>query len=740
MEPTRQEFLFFQPWEKALFYLLAAVAVGYMAWQIGQKAKLWRKGRPVEWAQLREGRSYWIPTRDAFRHWARNVGTYVLGQKKVRSSRKTSGAPMHLLIFYGFLALLLATTLLGINTYSPWKFHKGAYYLAYEATFDALGLLFVAGVACAIVRRNLALRKDLGQAALPKPEGIDRKLSQDLTASMMRRMEPLKKVLAMMPGLGVQDPAVPVPDYSREESQYVKQLHQRRRFPLSHSPGDAFSLWLLLLLGLTGYWLEAARISADPKPWDSYSWVGHAIAQVQGPLSPSAYKGIWWFHVVLVLVFFAVLPKMRIRHILTAVLAAAGRPEKPMGQLRPVSMEEVEQTEQVGVKLAQDYSRWHLMSLDACMECGRCTEVCPAWNVGKVLNPKQVVQDIRIANETGISVAERVSEEALWQCTTCSACVEACPVLIRHVDLIVDARRNLVSEGALSGTAAVMLRQTASTSHAWGAPASDREKWMEGLEIPLCRDGVEFEYLFWVGCAGATDPGAVKTTKAVAALLKKAGVRFACLGREEACTGDPARRVGEEFLFQEKAMGNAAVFEQYGVKKVVTACPHCFNTFKNEYGDFGAKLEVYHHTQLLDNLVRKGELLAAKRSDVVYHDPCYLARVNDESEAPRGIVHGMEEPEHRRHKTLCCGAGGGRMWMEEPADQRPSDRRARELLETGAKTVAVACPFCRIMLDAGLRQVSPQDEIRLVDLAEMLAEANPKAAGTSLGSPSDIAG
>jgi Fe-S oxidoreductase len=678
MQPTRQEFLFFAAWEKALFYALAALAIGYMVWQIVQRTRVWMQGRPLDASKLRKGRRYWLPTSEALGKWARNVGSYVLGQKKVKSSRKKSGAPMHLLIFYGFLALLLATTLLAVNTYSPWKFHKGSYYLAYEAVFDALGLLFVVGIAWAIVRRYLSLNKDLGRAMLLK-----------------------------------------------DEEQYAKQMNQRRRFPLSHATGDSLALWLLLLLGLTGYWLEAARISANPKPWDGYSWVGYQIAQIQGPLSPGVYKAVWWFHIVLVLTFFAVLPKMRIRHIVTAIFSTAGKPERPMGQLRTIPMEEVEETEQVGVKSAHDYSRWHLMSLDACMECGRCTEVCPAWGVGKVLNPKQVVQDIRAAEVSGEPVAATVSEEALWQCTTCNACVEACPVLIRHVDLIVDARRNLVSEGALSGTAAVMLRQTASTSHAWGATASDREKWMEGLDVPLCRDGVEFEYLFWVGCAGATDPGAVKTTKATAKLLKQAGIKFACLGREEACTGDPARRVGEEFLFQERAMGNASVFERYRVKKVVTACPHCFNTLKNEYGDFGATLEVYHHTQLLQSLVRKGDLLAASRKDVVYHDPCYLARVNEESDAPREIVGSMAEPEHRGRKTLCCGAGGGRMWMEEPAEQRPSNRRAEELIATGAKTVAVACPFCRIMLDAGLKQASPEEEIRLVDLAEVLSEANP---------------
>jgi len=674
VEPTREEFLHISQPEKYLFYGLVYASLAYMVWQIVQRIRVWQQGRPL--GELRPGWRYWLPSRVELTRWVENVGAYVLLQKKVRSSRPTSGAPMHLLMFYGFVSLVLATTLLAINTYGPIKFHHGLYYEIYESAFDFLGLLFVVGVGWAFFRRAFALRVELGAAALVEPA--------------------------------------------------PKQMEQRRRWPMSHSLNDFLTLGLLFTIGFTGYWLEASRISNVPQSFDRVSFVGYAWAQLQGRVSDNFYHFMWWFHMVWVIVFFAVIPKMRIRHIVMAIASTAGKPDRPMGHLRTIPMEEVEQTEQVGVKLAKDYSRWHLMSLDACMECGRCTEVCPAWNVGKVLNPKQVVQDIRDAMVSGQEVAAAVSPEALWACTTCNACVEACPVLIRHVDLIVDARRNLVSEGALSGSAATMLRQTASTGNAWGQPASNREDWMKGLSIPLCRDGAPFEYLFWVGCAGATDPGAIKTTKAVASLLSKAGVSFACLGREEACTGDPARRVGEEFLFQEKASSNASVFERYGVKKVVTACPHCFNTLKNEYGEFGASLEVYHHTQLLQSLVRKGDLVAASppRGSVVLHDPCYLTRVNEEVEAPRALASDMSMPVHEGKKTLCCGAGGGRMWMEEPPSQRPANRRAEELLATGAKTVAVACPFCRIMLVDSLKQARPSEEIRLLDLAEMLQEAN----------------
>lgn len=602
---------------------------------------------------------------------------------------------MHLLIFYGFVTLFIGTTLLAIDKYGPVHFHYGTYYLGYEEVLDWMGLAFLVGISWAFFRRLKMSKSALGPAAVR----------------------------------------------SADESQKTRQMIDGRRRPMTHTLNDYWTLVLLFVVGATGFLLEAARMSVNPKPFDWSAPIGHALSETLPKVTPDGYRVIWWVHMALIFVFFAVIPRMRLRHIVMAILSTAGRPDQPMGELKPISMEEVEQTGHIGVTYAKDYSRWHLMSLDACMECGRCTEVCPAWKVGKVLNPKQVVQDLRGAMVSGDTVAAAVTEEALWACTTCNACVEACPVLIRHVDLIVDARRNLIAEGKLSGTGAVMLRQVGSTGNAWGAQASTREDWMKGLDVPLCRDGVEFEYLLWVGCAGATDPGAVKTTKAVAQLLKRAGVSFACLGQEEACTGDPARRIGDEFLFQEKAMSNASVFQKYKVKKVVTPCPHCFNSLKNEYQQFEAKMEVFHHSQLLQDLVEAGKLKAAapEKGSVAYHDPCYLARVNNESDAPRAVLGdktdlndqlipspsggNLAEPASFGRKTLCCGAGGGRMWMEEAPDQRPGNVRAEQLLATGAKTVALGCPFCRIMLDASIKQVS-QEEIRLVDLAEMLQESN----------------
>ncbi|MBL8068534.1 MAG: (Fe-S)-binding protein [Armatimonadetes bacterium] len=686
MEPTRTEFLFLDgPLPKAVFYTLTFLSLGIMAWQILGSARHWMRGSKIDWRP----------------NYLAGVAKYVLAQRKVMGSRPKEGAPLHLFIFYGFLSLLLATTLLAISTYGPLvglpHFHKGGYYLAYETIFDALGLLYVAGIVWAL-RRRYRDSRELGQ---PIPDPATGKLS-------------------------------------------------RAANPATTTWQDFAVLYLLLALGISGYLLEAARISANPQPWDGASFVGYGLAQILPKLTPTGYQVIWWQHMVWVWLFFATLPQMRLKHIVVATLAAAGTAERPMGRLPETSPAKLETGEPIGAAAATDLSRWHLLTLDACMSCGRCTEVCPAHNVGKSLNPKQVVQDSHRALRTGIPLADAISEDALWACTTCNACVEACPVLIRHVDIIVESRRHLVEAGRLTGSAVLPLKQAAGTGSAWGQNPAEREQWMAGLGIPLAREGTPFDILFWVGCAGATDPAAIRTTRAFAQLMQKAGVAFACLGQEESCTGDPMRRIGDEAAFLHQQGINAQAFQKYGVRRVVTACPHCLNTLKNEYEQRGERpLEVLHHTELLSQLVTEGRLKSANpaQGQVTYHDPCYLARVNNVSDAPRSLVgqksdldsdiplllreitteqaHAqiLAEPGNRGRKTLCCGAGGGRMWMEEEPSQRPSERRAGELLATGATTIAVGCPFCRIMLDAGIKQVT-DEPINLVDLAELLHEAN----------------
>jgi Fe-S oxidoreductase len=393
-------------------------------------------------------------------------------------------------------------------------------------------------------------------------------------------------------------------------------------------------------------------------------------------------------------------------------------------------MEEVETTGRTGVAELSEFTQSQLLSLDACMECGRCEEACPATASGKPLSPKAVVVDLRHLMSSGEgTVHGAIPDETLWSCTMCQACVQECPVLIGHVDLISDMRRDLIGEGKLSGPPARSLQQIGNQGNPYGRPNADRLAWAEGLEVPTVESNPNFEYLFWVGCAASFDPRAQKVARATAQLLTQAGINFAVLGREESCTGDPARRIGDEFLFQERAQTNIETLTRRKVKKLVTPCPHCYNTLKNEYPQFGGAYEVQHHSTLLADLIASGRLpneTKANGSDpVTLHDPCYLARVNGEVEATRAVL-GAEQDEQFREmprcgkKTFCCGAGGGRMWFEEAPEQRVSRLRAQEAVSTGAKTLATACPFCLNMMSDGVASTEGGTEVKVLDIAEIL--------------------
>jgi len=316
----------------------------------------------------------------------------------------------------------------------------------------------------------------------------------------------------------------------------------------------------------------------------------------------------------------------------------------------------------------------------------------------------------------------------------CQACVRECPVLIGHVDLISDLRRHLVSEGQISGSPARAMTDIGKHANPYGRSAGDRLAWAEGLQVPTAESHPEFEYLLWVGCAPAFDPRAQRVSRALVRLLQEAKVDFAVLGGEERCTGDPARRLGDEFLFQELARGNVEALNRRKVKKIVTACPHCFNTLRNEYPPFGGRYEVHHHAQLLAELTRLGRLRGGGPSNgqVTLHDPCYLARVNGETAAPRDLIQiatGRITREMPRHgaKTFCCGAGGGRMWFEEAPAQRVSRLRATEAAGTGAKTLATACPFCLNMMSDAIAATKGGETMKVLDVAEILLESRGQA-------------
>jgi Fe-S oxidoreductase len=436
-----------------------------------------------------------------------------------------------------------------------------------------------------------------------------------------------------------------------------------------------------------------------------------------------------WAHLTFVLGFLRYLPYSKHLHIATAALNVWMARTRSRGRLEPLRFDVPEDQMRFGVATIADLTKKEVMDGFSCTECGRCQDACPAYATGKILSPKLLIMGVRdqvLAQSTEPILGNGVPEQMIWDCVTCGACVEACPVSIEHIDHIVDLRRSRVMvDSSFPAEAEPMLRDVERAGNPWGKPQTERATWAEELGVRVLEPGDPApEYLYWVGCAAAFDERAKKSAESTAKLLKAAGVDFAILGPRESCTGDPARRMGNEYVFQAYAEQNVATLNEQRVRKIVASCPHCFNTLANEYGDFGGNYEVLHHTELLAELVDAGKLKPkADGKSITYHDSCYLARHNDVRMEPRKLLNVIGQPVEMKRsgkQTFCCGAGGAHMWMEETG--KPiNEERAREATETGAETLAVACPFCTVMLDDGVRAVG--SELRVADVSTLLAEA-----------------
>jgi Fe-S oxidoreductase len=440
-------------------------------------------------------------------------------------------------------------------------------------------------------------------------------------------------------------------------------------------------------------------------------------------------KAFAWAHLVVIAAFLAYLPYSKHLHIFSAAVNVWLGRTRARGRLEPLRFDVPDDEMRFGVATIADLTRKEIVDAFSCTECGRCQDACPAWATGKVLSPKLLIMGVRdqvFAQSGEPIVGTGVPEQMIWDCVTCGACVEACPVSIEHIDHIVDLRRSRVMVDAqFPAEAEPMLRDVERASNPWGKPQTERAAWTDGLDVRVLEPGDPApEYLYWVGCAASFDERARTSAQSTAKLLQAAGVDFAILGPREACNGDPARRMGNEYVFQAYAEQNVATLNEHGVTKIVASCPHCFNTLANEYGDFGGSYEVIHHSELLARLVDEGRLQPKSGSaPITYHDSCYLARHNDVLIQPRKLVQAVGKPiEMKRSgkQTFCCGAGGAHMWMEEKA--KPINvERAREAVATGAETLAVACPFCTVMLDDGVRETG--ETMRVADVATLLAEA-----------------
>ena len=547
----------------------------------------------------------------------------------------------------------------------------------------------------------------------------------------------------------------------------IRKIQRPGRFRGSHLREADYILFAIAGIMLTILFTRAAEISLGHFPYDTrWTPVSNAFAQLFDGMSLQTREAIdtvfLWWHSLIILAFLVYITYSKHLHIITSGFNVLFTSERPKGALKPmhIDIEQMSEDDTFGAATVSDLTWKQLLDTFTCTECGRCQSQCPAWNTGKPLSPKLLIMDLRDqlfergpqllkakresdeAFQTALAELpalnpEVVEDEVIWDCTTCGACVQACPVNIEHIDTIVDMRRNLVmGESRFPREMQSALQSLETTGNPWGQPPQARLEWMKGssrqeaLEIPHISEAPDAEVLFWVGCAGAFDDRNKKVVYDFARLMQIAGVKFAVLGPDESCTGDPARRMGAEYIYQMLAEQNIEALNEHKPQKIVTICPHCFNTIFNEYPQFGGVFDVVHHTEYLAELVKEGRLkpTAPMEKTVTYHDPCYNARHNDVWKGAREVIEAIpgteyEELHRHKHSTFCCGAGGGRMWMEERMGKKVNMERTDEALASASDTLAVGCPFCNIMLSDGVTERHADSEMAVRDIAQILLES-----------------
>lgn len=676
----REVFWNAQHFEPILF-ALTAVVLAIFAYGIYRRWKLWKAmGKDeIRWDKLP----------------ARIKSLFVNGFLQLKTWKDAYPGIMHGLIFFGFFVLLFGAIFDAgeFHITEPlfnWSFLRGNFYLGFSFLMDLFGLLVFIGVLLAVLRRYII-----------RPERLAYKEKSENTAD------------------------------------------------------DAVALLLIAGIIVTGFIIEALRIYVTKPPWEIWSFVGWYLAPVFNGVDAETakilHKVSWWTHTVIALSFIAYIPYSRLLHIITTPLNHFLLSLQPTGYLEPIR--DFENSEAFGVGKLEDFTWKQIFDSDACTRCGRCQDGCPAYLSGKPLSPKKVIQDIKTywlekapaaikakaaAAETAPDAAppkalvgEVIDLHELWACTNCMYCMEHCSSSIEHVPKIVNMRQyKVLTEADFAPELQLTYRNMENNSNPWGIGAHLRADWAKELGVKTLAENPQVEYLYYVGCSGSFDDRGKKVSVAFAKILQAAGVSFGILGNEEGCCGDSAMRGGNEYLFQTQAQANIAVMNGYGVKKIITTCPHGYNALKKDYPNFGGNFEVYHHTEIIGDLLAAGKITLKKPITglVTYHDSCFLGRYNDIYKQPRHILKAipgikLAEMERNLSKSFCCGAGGARMWMEEDIGDRINNMRTDQAAATGASTVAVACPFCLTMFSDGIKDRQLSEKMVAFDIAEIVLKA-----------------
>ncbi len=675
-----------------LLFTLTAVALAIMGYGIYRRWLMWKAmGKP----EMRL---------DDVQARVKMVLSEIFLQKKVL--KDPYPGIMHALIFFGFFVLIFGAAFDAgqhhiTEPLFSWTFLKGNFYLVFSFLMDLFGLFVLIGVILAAYRRYVQ-----------KPERLGYKGTPDNTND------------------------------------------------------DGIVLLLIGAIIITGFIVEALRIYVTNPPWEYWSFVGwllsHTFTGVAHDTARTLHQVSWWVHAVLGLGFIAYIPYSRLLHIITTPANHFFSDLKPAGSLEPIR--DFENAEAFGVGKLEDFTWKQIFDADACTRCGRCQDGCPAYLSGKPLSPKKLVQDIKThwlekvpaavkakaavgaaqgsegageATEAASAAPEKalvgevVSLHELWDCTNCMYCMEHCSASIEHVPKIVNMRQyKVLTEADFAPELQLTCRNMENNSNPWGIGSHLRADWAKELGIQTLAENPAVEYLFYVGCSGSFDDRGKKVSVAFAKILQAAGVSFGILGNEEGCCGDSAMRSGNEYLFQTLAQANIAVMNGYGVKKIITICPHGYNALKKDYRNFEGVYEVYHHTEIIAGLLASGKIKLKNSVSGVftYHDSCFLGRYNEIYEQPRQIlsaVPGMNFVEMDRNlsKSFCCGAGGARMWMEEDVGERINNMRTKQAMEVKADTVAVACPFCLTMISDGIKDNQMTEKMVSLDIAEIVVKS-----------------